>query len=489
MVEKRKIRVGFGSVSMDSILVKTENHLDDILTQTIYLSDGEQEVAWIMQDCYNWNVESTTFLREVIGRRTGIDPARIVISTSENHSHHGLGSTISRPQAEIYAVPMAESVAQAREKARPAHMAAVIADVGLKFSIRRRKYINDDLGVLSFWSSFTLRDGKADATELVRGVVAALCCKYPTTPHRKITKYPELIRDYDAPELHEPIYYDDPVDNLVHLLVFRDEAGETLGSIIRFSAHVQGGPPGARTAGYPGYARRLLEKEVGGTAAFILGPQGDLVPRVDISEEGTVEELRRIGEGIAGAALDALRKEDPEYKPVERIAFARAVANVPLREDYPKSPEDAEKKMITANKELEKAVADRAPIRRIKELVECVKRLTSAPRFFSRTGLTVEQAREGCWPVAVEALAINHVTLAGLVAETGCLTTKALREEFDDWVLPISESNGCINYIMTDGDQQNGGYEAYHSCVSPMADSVLRAALGQAIREVRHAVD
>ena len=52
-------------------------------------------------------------------------------------------------------------------------MATAVADVGRSFSIRRRKYINDDIGVLTFWDGYKLVDGKADATQLVRDAVAA----------------------------------------------------------------------------------------------------------------------------------------------------------------------------------------------------------------------------------------------------------------------------------------------------------------------------
>jgi hypothetical protein len=38
--------------------------------------------------------------------------------------------------------------------------------------------------------------------------------------------------------------------------------------------------------------------------------------------------------------------------------------------------------------------------------------------------------------------------------------------------------------IAADGDQQNGGYEATLSIVGPLAESVLRSSLGQAVREV-----
>jgi len=137
---------------------------------------------------------------------------------------------------------------------------------------------------------------------------------------------------------------------------------------------------------------------------------------------------------------------------------------------------------------LERAVSERAPLRRIKDLAEYRQWLEWVPRFFyCRAGLTPAMARDGHWPVYVHALAINDIVFAGLIAETGYLTTKAIREEFDDWVLPLSEVNGCMNYIAVDGDQQNGGYEATLSIVGPLADSVLRSSLAQAIREVRRA--
>jgi hypothetical protein len=203
-------------------------------------------------------------------------------------------------------------------------------------------------------------------------------------------------------------------------------------------------------------------------------------------EEFGTEQTQYIGEGIARAALDALKEQAPDFEPVEKVAFARSVASVPLRKGVPLSPEDAEVQAAAAREELAQAVSDRAPISTIKRLVEYSTWLSWVPRFFySRAGLTVDMARDGHWPLYVHALAINNVALAGLVAEAGYLTTKALREEFDDWVLPLSEVNGCINYIAVDGDQQLGGYEATLSIVGPLADNAIRASLGQAIREVR----
>jgi hypothetical protein len=202
-------------------------------------------------------------------------------------------------------------------------------------------------------------------------------------------------------------------------------------------------------------------------------------------EKFGTEQNQLIGEGIAQAALDAFREQAPEFKPVEKVAFARSLASVPLRKGIPLSPEEAEISVVEANEELAQAVSDRAPIGKIKNLVEYAQWLSWVPRFFySRAGLTTEMAAEGHWPLYTHALAINEVVLAGLVAETGYLTTKALREEFGDWVLPLSEVNGCINYIAADGDQQNGGYEATLSIVGPLAESVLRSSLGQAVREV-----
>jgi len=160
-------------------------------------------------------------------------------------------------------------------------------------SIMRRKYINDDIGVLTFWGGYKIVGGKADATHLVRAAIAQLCSEQPYPPHSEVERMAVPIRCYEPPESLDPVYYDDPVDSLVHLLVFRDAAGETLGSVIRFATHVSNGEPGARTAGYPGFARRLLERELGGVSMFVLGPQGDSVPMLDSS--GT-EETRRIGE-------------------------------------------------------------------------------------------------------------------------------------------------------------------------------------------------
>ena len=70
-----------------------------------------------------------------------------------------------------------------------------------------------------------------------------------------------------------PIWFDRPVDRLVHLLVFRTPDGEVLGSMLRLAVHVcVAGHPLTRdklyTADFPHYTRLRLEEKLGGMAMF-----------------------------------------------------------------------------------------------------------------------------------------------------------------------------------------------------------------------------
>ncbi len=483
-----QIKVGFGSVNMKGTYEPYGDVHDELMSQVMVVNDGRERAAWLMGDWYNWTAPAALMLRRVIAEHTGFPFERIFICSSENHNSAHMPSKIDTEQAKVLGTRMAESVKLAMEDARPALMALAVADVGRRYSACRRKKINDELGVFSFWGGFTVEGKMLNITRAVRGQVAVLCSDNPGPAYGGVKDFPQTIRDYDASELHGEIYFDRPVDNLVHLLSFRDEHDETIGTIIRFSAHVQGGhdyehEEYVETAGYPGWARRYIERKLGGIGAFILGCQGDLLPLFDV---GGCEKVKAMGEGIATAAFEALQTQgDEAFKPLERLAIATVTARMPLRKTTPPNFQEAEEAVKRAETELVAAVRDRAPVGTIKKLAEYKTWCEWVIRFFfNRYGMTEEQAKSKVWPVDVSAMALNDVVLAGMVAEPSVQTSLRLRQQFGDRILTISECNGDIGYMVPEDDIHDGGYEATLSIISEKGEETLRNAVAEAIRKV-----
>ena len=237
------------------------------------------------------------------------------------------------------------------------------------------------------------------------------------------------------------------------------------------------------SAAYPGWARRCLEQELGGIGAFILVCQGDLIPLIDV---GGREKVKAMGEGIAAAALEALRAQGQDaFKPLERLAIATVAARMPLRETTPSNVREAEEAVKNAEAELAAAVTDKAPLGTIKKLAEYKTWCEWVIKFyFNRYGLTSEQARAKIWPVEVTATALNDVVLAGMVAEPGVQTSLRLRKQFGDHILTISECNGDIGYMVPADDIHDGGYEATLSIISEKGEEALRNVVAEAIRRV-----
>ncbi|MGQ9572677.1 MAG: neutral/alkaline non-lysosomal ceramidase N-terminal domain-containing protein [Dehalococcoidia bacterium] len=107
-----------------------------------------------------------------------------------------------------------------------------------------------------------------------------------------------------------------PVDEELAVMLVEGKGDATLAVLVNFACHadVLGKRNTLITADFPGYLRRDLERERGGTAIFFNAAQGDLYPRQTIEdhddEKGlrTFEEAQAVGSAIAKAALAALAK-------------------------------------------------------------------------------------------------------------------------------------------------------------------------------------
>ena len=97
-----------------------------------------------------------------------------------------------------------------------------------------------------------------------------------------------------------------PTDKSVGVIRFDDLEGNPIAILFRFSCHpvVNGAQSPTLSADFPGPARKIIEKNVGGTALFLQGCGGNINPQVGIGYEvDCSEEVYRVGTALGAEVV------------------------------------------------------------------------------------------------------------------------------------------------------------------------------------------
>lgn len=97
-----------------------------------------------------------------------------------------------------------------------------------------------------------------------------------------------------------------PRDESVGVIRFDDLEGNPIAILFRFSCHpvVNGAQSPTLSADFPGPARKIIEKNVGGTALFLQGCGGNINPKVGIGyEKDCSEEVYRMGTALGAEVV------------------------------------------------------------------------------------------------------------------------------------------------------------------------------------------
>jgi len=376
---------------------------------------------------------------------------------------------------------------EAIDAAVPARMALAVADVGNRYSLCRRKWLNDDIANVTNWYGYK--------NDMPRGALANHLIR------ERLDRW--FGPDFPDPEwLKEPIYYDEPVDPLVQLLAFEDERGNSLGGMIRFAAHphlMNGAKPLLYATDYCGPARRWLDRHRGGIHLFGEGPQGNLVPRETTEfvvqpgkpnwadspygPDGSLvaadtDDLRRdvweMGEGLAVQAFEALQQA--EYKPLETLEVRTCWHDVPMRADVPENSKIAWEIRDEWDREIKQALKEGVSIIGMKRMADQYNRFHWMQKILDEWYIpTPGEIADKRLPVHLQAIRLNDVLLAGLPAETGRDTTLWLRAHtMGRNLITLQQCNGDIGYVMSAQDQRGGDYEAMCSLIAEDGETVLR---------------
>jgi hypothetical protein len=121
---------------------------------------------------------------------------------------------------------------------------------------------------------------------------------------------------------------DHPIDSSVGVIRVDDLDGNPISILFRYSAHpvTVGGRSMVASTDYPGPARDVLERTLGGLAVFLQGCGGNMNPRVGIGYEIDCRDTKnRVGLELGGEALKIAAGIRTNTRPGER----RPLGNIP----------------------------------------------------------------------------------------------------------------------------------------------------------------
>ena len=484
MTSRDLVRVGMGTASLWGSWKTPHPLLDGIDVTAVFTEDrsGSKAVVAVGDVCGMWT-STCTRLRRLIARHVGTPPDAVGVFCTQNHGAPPEGPGVY--DADLWSAAFLDAVDAARSAALPAVAAYVEVRPDPPGIFNRRKR-TDDAGSFTFWYGFeSLPGGKAGCARLldaaVRGLYAgpevAVRCTLPDDSDR-LWPWPASVppRSLDA-------VLDGPVDPLVQGLFFRAADGRPIGAIARWSAHpVTANAPGGHSGDYPYYVRRRLSRELGGTALFLTGPCGDQAPMVVEKSRALAEST---GERIAGLLLEGLGQAQWKEPAVARAA-TRTV-RLPLREDMPRTAEQAARDLQDARAVLARLRADTAPLGEVKRASERIERLRYLVDgdLSGWCGMSFAELSAATVRHPLFALRIGDVILAGLPGEPFHSFSLELRRRMPDQrLLVCEEANGYLSYVPPAAEYAQGGYGASAAILAPAAEEMLLSNVEALVRSM-----
>jgi neutral ceramidase len=278
---------------------------------------------------------------------------------------------------------------------------------------------------------------------------------------------------------------DHPVDTSVGVIRVDDLDGRPVAVCFRYSAHpvTVGGRSAVASADFPGPARDVLERSLGGLALFLQGCGGNMNPRVGIGYEVDCRDTKnRVGFELGGEVLKVAagirtNTRAGERRPLGNVpnilftpwehvvrpeAVALAATERTILLDYLALPPLDEAEAVLA--QWRRAVEEgRAGLAQDWQLRVAVKMEAWARRLVAAV-----RAGGAVFELGVQAIRIGEAVVAGMNVETFFETGLEIRERspFADTFV-LGYTNGSMAYLPRQEDQPEGGWNLHERYALP----------------------
>jgi len=407
----------------------------DLTATALVLSDGSTKVVVIATDLCVLSPEETDRFRTGVADALGIPASHVMVNLSHNHSSPALAGFMAMTDTEEEAWFRNR---YERDLGRWLVEAAVEADAALQPARLGTDWGESAIGVYRREA----RDGRDVLGEV---------------PDRAI-------------------------DTSVGVVRIDDLDGRPIAVVFRYSAHpvTVGSRSQVASADYPGPARDVLERNLGGLALFLQGCGGNVNPRVGIGYEVDCSDTKnRVGLELGGEALRVAAGIRTNTRAGER----RPLGNVPNILFTPWEPVEGTMPATIAAAEttvpltydelpsLERAREILAHWERLREertagdALEWELRSAQKYEYWARKLVAAVEDGNPTHPLRIQAIRINDLVLVGLNMEVFWETGVAIRDGSpvaDTFALGYT--NGCFGYLPRGEDYPEGGWkidEAY----------------------------
>jgi len=278
---------------------------------------------------------------------------------------------------------------------------------------------------------------------------------------------------------------DHPIDTSVGVVRVDDLDGSPIAILFRYSAHpVTIGPRSVvGSADYPGPARDVVERSLGGLSLFLQGCGGNVNPAAGIGYEVDCSDTKdRVGIELGAEVLKVAAGIRTNRRAGERTTFG-TVPNILVTPweyvngspcDHLGALEDSlalEFGELPSVEQAEEVHAhwQRALAERIAREAETWE-IRVAKKYENWSGILVEAARDGhpTCDLTVQALRVNDLVLVGIAAEVFFETGLEIRggSELPDTFV-LGYTNGAVGYLPRADDYPEGGWRLDGSYALP----------------------
>ena len=456
----------------------------ELYARLFYVQTDSTEALIAAIDTNDTAHGETTVFREGVSAATGIPADNIWYH--ELQIHAAPGADILLPDVMVkMAARVAEEVNKMKETAKEFTCEVTECYAGTKFSYNREQYVHG-LGGVTVWAGLKYDENGTP---------------YSQDPGRM------LLRGYEPslPVYDKPIYFDNPNDPLAYLFEFKDQDGNTIGTLSRFAAH-----PDVSVLfeshhvhdykynyDWPGYLCEDMEAEFGAPAMYINGPCANLAMKKGfegfVTYDTSAAEAKRLGDALAAFLIDQHKtKEHIPLGDADNCKVARFGIKLPMKEDLPHTREydvwaNRQQDEEAAESAMREAIDSGKPAYAVKSLIDDRYRATYRSLYIDRTcRFTEEELASHQANVDFNVLQLGDYLFMGIPGESLVEMTHWMRSTFTgSKTITLDQVNGYYSYLATPTSMTLGGYTYWYSWVDRTAIPTLKESIVAAMDEFK----